>query len=109
MLPVAPIFWSIIGVLFIRYFYRHLAAWQLYQLDWNDLLRQLQPISGVAVTAIGDEYLNPTPHQLGPEPVDIWRGLGGLEGIRRMRRNARILIALAAYAQRWNFTESVIV
>jgi hypothetical protein len=26
-----------------------------------------------------------------------------------MRRNAGILIALAAYAQRWNFTESVIV
>jgi hypothetical protein len=26
-----------------------------------------------------------------------------------MRRNARIMIALAAYAQRWNFTESVIV
>jgi len=109
MLPIALIFWSIIGVLFIRYFYRQLAAWQLYQRDWNDLLSKLQPISVVAVTAIGDEYLNPTPHQLGPEPVDIWRGLGGLEGIRRMRRNARILIALAAYAQRWNFTESVIV
>ncbi|MGA7317634.1 MAG: hypothetical protein WBX22_27115 [Silvibacterium sp.] len=26
-----------------------------------------------------------------------------------MRRNARILIALAAFARRWNFTESVIV
>jgi hypothetical protein len=109
MLPVAPIFWSIIGALFVRYFYRHFAAWQLYQRDWNDLLGKLQPISVVAVTAIGDEYLNPTPHQLGPEPIDIWRSLGGLEGIRRMRRNARILIALAAYAQRWNFTESVIV
>ncbi len=109
MLPVTLIFWSIIGVLFSRYFYRYLAAWQLYQRDWNDLLGKLRPVSVVAVTAIGDEYLNPTPHQLGPEPVDIWRSLGGLEGIRRMRLNARILIALAAYAQRWNFTESVIV
>jgi hypothetical protein len=26
-----------------------------------------------------------------------------------MRRNARVLIALAAYAERWNLTESVIV
>ena len=108
MVPVTLIFWSVIGVLVSRYFYRHLAAWQLYRRDWNDLLGKLQPIS-VAVTTIGDEYLNPTPHQLGPEPVDIWRSMGGLEGIRRMRRNARILIALAAYAQRWNFTESVIV
>src|ERR1700752_1909506 len=109
MLPATLVFSCIIGVLFSRYFYRHLAAWQLYQRDWNDLLTKLQPISAVAVTAIGDEYLNPTPHQLGAQPVDIWRSLGGLEGIRRMRSNARILIALAAYAQRWNFTESVIV
>lgn len=109
MLHAALIFWSIIGVLFSRYFYRHLAAWQLCQHDWNDLLSKLQPLSVVTVTAIGDKYLNPTPPQLGPKPIDIWRSLGGLEGIRRMRRNARILIALAAYSQRWNFTESVIV
>ena len=109
MLPAALVFWLIIGILLSRYLYRHIAAWQLYRRDWNDLLSKLQPIPVLAVTAIGDEYLNPTPHQLGPEPVDIWRNLGGLEGIRRMRRNARILIALAAYAKRWNFTESVIV
>src|SRR5580704_1084370 len=109
MLPVTLIFWSVIGVLISRYFYRHLAAWHLYRSNWSDMIGKLQRVSVVAVTAIGDEYLNPKPHQLGPEPVDIWRSLGGLEGIRRMRRNARILIALAAYAQRWNFTESVIV
>jgi hypothetical protein len=109
MLPAALLFWSIIGILISRYFYRHLAAWELYQRDWNDLLSKVPPISVAAVTAIGDEYLNPTPHQLGLEPVDIWHSVGGLEGIRRMRRNARIMIALAAYAQRWNFTESVIV
>ena len=109
MLPATLVFSCIIGVLVSRYLYRHLAAWQLYQRDWNDLLTKLQPISAVAVTAIGDEYLNPPPHQLGLQPADIWRSLGGLEGIRRMRSNARILIALAAYAQRWNFTESVIV
>ena len=108
MLPVTLIFWSVIGVLVGRYFYRQLAAWLLYRRDWNDLLGKIQPIS-LAVTTLGDEYLNPTPNQLGPEPVDIWRSLGGLEGIRRMRRNARILIALAAFAKRWNFTESVIV
>ena len=86
---VTLIFWSVIGVLVSRYFYRHLAAWQLYRRDWNDLIGKLQRVSVVAVTAIGDEYLNPKPHQLGPEPVDIWRSLGGLDVIRRMRRNAR--------------------
>jgi len=109
MLPATLVFCFVIGVLVSRYIYRHLAAWQLYQRDWNDLLSKVQPISVAAVTAIGDEYLNPTPHQLGLEPVDIWHSLGGLEGIERIRRNARIMLALAAYAQRWNFTESIIV
>ena len=61
------------------------------------------------VARIGDDYLNPRSNQIEIEPADIWTAIGGLEGVRRMRRNARVLIALAAHAQRWNFTESVIV
>ena len=90
-------------------YYRKLAMRRLYKCDWNELCRQLEPIPKMTVAQIGDEYLNPRSNQLGPEPVDIWSELGGLEGLHRMRRNARILIALAAYAENWNFTESVIV
>jgi hypothetical protein len=35
--------------------------------------------------------------------------LGGREGLRRMRDNARLMLLLAAHAQRWNFDEGVIV
>ena len=43
------------------------------------------------------------------EPSEIWESLGGYEGLTKMRENAEIMLALAAYAQRWNFTEAVIV
>jgi hypothetical protein len=43
------------------------------------------------------------------EPDQIWEFLGGYEGLRKMRENAEIMLALAAYAQRWNFDEAVIV
>src|SRR5258708_6639174 len=96
-------------ILASRGFYRRSVMSRLYKCDWNELCRQLEPIPKVTVAQIGEEYLNPRANQLGPEPVDIWLDLGGLEGLHRMRRNARILIALAAYAENWNFTESVIV
>jgi len=92
-----------------RIYYQHRLARRLDQCDWNDLCRKIEEIPLRALAQVGQEYLNPRPHQIAIEPWDIWIGLGGLEGIRRMRRNARVLIALAAYAERWNFTESVIV
>ena len=35
--------------------------------------------------------------------------VGGSEGLAQMRANADVLLALAGYAQQWNFEESVIV
>jgi hypothetical protein len=63
----------------------------------------------MSVAQLGDEYLNPKPNQISIEPLEMWMRLGGMEGVRRMRRNSRALIELAGYAARWNFTESVIV
>jgi hypothetical protein len=34
---------------------------------------------------------------------------GGCDGVQTMRRNAEVMLALAAYTQRWNFEEGVIV
>lgn len=90
-------------------FYQHTVTNRLHRCEWNDLLGQLQSVPKAPLSRVADEYLNPQPNQLGIEPVDIWAALGGIEGMRRMRKNARILIALAAYAERWNYTEGVIV
>jgi hypothetical protein len=108
MLPALIFCIATVAVLGQVYFYNR-AARRLYNCNWNDLFKQLESIPRVTVAQVGDEYLNPKANQLGLEPEDIWREIGGLDGIRRMRRNARILIALAAYAEHWNFTESVIV
>jgi hypothetical protein len=108
MLPTV-VFCALTVVILGRICYADLIARRLHNSDWNDLLRKLEVVPKAAVAQVGDDYLNPGPNQIAMEPVDIWLGLGGMEGIQRMHKNARILVALAAYAERWNFTESVIV
>lgn len=89
--------------------FQHTVTRGLSRCEWSDLLSQLASVPTAPVSRVADEYLNPQPNQLGTEPIDIWAAIGGLEGTRRMRRNARVLVALAAYAERWNYTEGVIV
>ena len=89
--------------------YQHLRANKLHRCDWNDLLTQLQAVPRAPVSEVATDYLNPQSNQLILEPIDVWEALGGIEGVRRMRHNADVLIALAAYAERWNFEEGVIV
>src|SRR5271155_1838163 len=108
MLPLLFLF-TVTLVLLGRIYYQRRLTRRLVPCNWNDLCGKIEEMPHLALAHVGQEYLNPRPHQIAVEPWDIWIGLGGLEGIRRMRRNARVLIALAAYAERWNFTESVIV
>ena len=108
MLPPL-VFFTVTLVVLGRIYYQRALTRRLVQSDWNDLCAKIEEIPHVALAQVGQEYLNPRPHQIATEPWDIWIGLGGFDGIRRMRRNAQVLIALAAYAERWNFTESVIV
>jgi hypothetical protein len=61
------------------------------------------------VSAVAIDYLTPHRGQIDMEPKQIWESLGGYEGLKRMRQNAEIMLALAAYAQQWNFEEAVIV
>ena len=84
-------------------------ARNLSRLSWEDLVARLEPVGSEAVTTVALEYLQPAKGQLGMEPGELWTQMGGSEGLARMRANAEILIALAAFAQRWNFHEGVIV
>ena len=78
-------------------------------LDWNDLVSGLYRLDIVELSAVAMDYLAPRRGQIDLEPKEIWEFLGGYEGLKRMRENAEIMLALAAYAQRWNFEEAVIV
>jgi hypothetical protein len=84
-------------------------AHKLAQRGWNDLVADLNHLDMVELSAIAVDYLNPRRSQIDMEPKEIWEFLGGYDGLKKMRENAEIMLALAAYAQRWNFAEAVIV
>lgn len=77
--------------------------------EWETLIAKLEPVPFEPLQRVALEHLAPHGKQLQLEPSEMWEMLGGYEGLCRMKRNAEILVALAAYVQRWNFTESIIV
>lgn len=79
------------------------------QLDWKDLVARLYRLNMDELATVAVDYLTPRRGQIDLEPSEIWKFLGGYEGLKRMRKNADVMLALAAYAQRWNFEEAVIV
>jgi hypothetical protein len=93
----ATLLWSMKGVT------------QLRDREWDDLLGMLQPVHFRGLELVALDHIDPHGHQLQIEPGDMWALLGGPEGLRRMKQNADIMIALAAYASRWNMVEAAIV
>lgn len=79
------------------------------QKGWHNLVAELNKLDMVELSAVAKDYLTPSRNQIDLEPNEIWEILGGYRGLRKMHENAEIMLALAACAQRWNFTEAVIV
>jgi hypothetical protein len=76
---------------------------------WEDLVASMEPMHARGLELVALDNLQPQANQIRLEPEHLWGLVGGMEGLRRMRKNADLLIALAAYVQRWNFEEGVIV
>src|ERR1700760_5091658 len=89
--------------------YTQIHARRLSSATWEDLVSRMQPMHARGLELVALDNLQPQANQLRLEPEHLWGLIGGLEGLRRMRKNADLLIALAAYVQRWNFEEGVIV
>ena len=77
--------------------------------SWDELLARLLPVSRVGIEEVASAFLDPTGQELDPrradrhlEARDIWDFIGGIEGLKTMRRNAEVLIDLASYVRRWN-------
>ena len=79
------------------------------QRDWHELVAGLRRMDFAGVSEVALDYLTPSRGQIDLEPQRIWELLGGYEGLKRMRENAEFMLALAAFAQRWNFAEATIV
>jgi hypothetical protein len=75
---------------------------------WEELLARLTPLGRVGIKEVASDFLVPDSRHVDPrndlalQPEDIWDLTGGLEGIEVMERNAKVLIDLAYYVQRWN-------
>jgi hypothetical protein len=93
----AALIWSLKGVTSLR------------DRDWNELIQMLQPVHFRGLELVARDYIDPQENQLKIEPGEMWALLGGPEGLKRMKQNAEVMIALAAYASRWNMVESAIV
>ena len=82
---------------------------------WDDLLQRLTRIDRDAIATIArdaeddgsDETLPPGGNfELGSD--EIWRLLGGLEGLQVLENNCRVLVDIATYVQRY-YPEALVV
>jgi hypothetical protein len=89
--------------------YTQLSAHRVRSKSWEDLVARMEPMHARGLEIVALDNLQPKANQLQLEPEHLWGLIGGTEGLRRMRHNADLLIELAAYVQRWNFEEGVIV
>src|ERR1700760_895269 len=89
--------------------YTQIHARRLSSATWEDLVSRMQPMHARGLEIVALDNLQPKANQLQLEPEHLWGLIGGTEGLRRMNKNADLLIALAAHVQRWNFEEGVIV
>jgi hypothetical protein len=89
--------------------YTQISASRVRSTTWEDLVSRMEPMHARGLEIVALDNLQPKANQLQLQPEHLWGLIGGTEGLRRMRNNADLLIALAAYVQRWNFEEGVIV
>ena len=100
---------AVVGCLVAAAVKSQLSAIRVDRRSWQDLVSQLKRIEFQRVTSVARDYLEPKEGQINLEPTDMWLMLGGREGLRSMRENAKLMVLLAAHAQQWNFDEGVIV
>ncbi len=82
---------------------------QLLSRSWASILAKLETVDLEGLREIAECYLRPGKDQLRIEPEDMWRTVGGLRGIERLRHNANIMLELAVYAERWDSVDGRIV
>jgi hypothetical protein len=82
---------------------------RLSERGWEALLAEIQNIDTDALATVALDYLNPPRRQTSLQPRELWKLVGAYEGLRRMRANADLMLALVAHASDWNFEEATIV
>ncbi|HEY1810048.1 MAG TPA: hypothetical protein VGG42_15900 [Acidobacteriaceae bacterium] len=100
---------AVVGGLLVAAIRSQMSAVKVDRRSWTDLVAAIQRIEFERIKSVARDYLDPQEGQIALEPTDMWLMLGGRDGLRRMKQNARLMLLLAAHAQQWNFDEGVIV
>ena len=100
---------AVVGGLLVAAIRTQISAVRVDRRSWADLVSAIERIEFDRIKSVARDYLDPQEGQISLEPTDMWLMLGGRDGLRRMRQNARLMLLLAAHAQQWNFDEGVIV
>ena len=93
----------------IALLYAHTRSRKLLSKDWQTLVASIEPMHMRGLELVALDHLHPEKNQLRLEPDEIWGLVGGNEGLRRMEKNADLMIALAAYVRNWNYDQAIIV
>lgn len=79
---------------------------QLLTGSWSSVLAGAENIDIEGFTAIAECYLQPGNLELRIEPAQMWRVVGGFNGLRRLQSNAAAMLNLAVYSERWNLAQA---
>ena len=93
----------------------YLRARRSYQATWEDLLKRLTFVDRNAIAEIALDVVNPSGDQRRDEDsailesAEIWKLIGGWDGIEALEANCTVLIDLAFYVQQWYPEKALIV
>jgi hypothetical protein len=95
---------SILGV--GTFYYRKNRRRTLYPYgEWDALLNRLVPIDHHSLARVArdpDAHFDPPARDVEPmDPEEVWRLLGGMQGIDVMEKNCAVLVDLVFYVQQW--------
>jgi hypothetical protein len=82
---------------------------QLRMQSWGEVLGRLEPIDLNGIRAIAEGFLNPDSTQLDIDPDEMWKIIGGLEGLNRLKTSAWAMLDVAVCTERWNRDQGAVV
>ena len=77
--------------------------------SWGEVLEKLEPIDLDGIRAIADGFLNADSTQVDIDPNEMWKIIGGLEGLKRLKTSAWAMFDVAVYTERWSGDQGAVV
>ncbi|WP_263385554.1 hypothetical protein [Granulicella arctica] len=70
--------------------------------SWGEVLGKLDPIDLEGIRLIAENFQSLDRDQVRFDAKEMWEVVGGLPGLKRLKRNAWAMLNLAVYAEKWN-------